>query len=153
MDENHTTAIMARFLSQLARLDGSAPVEPIIEALIGSSVSRLHLLCRALLVRSYPRLVRPPLNLEPEELLSAVVDRLLKALREIRPANVRQFFALANRHMRWELNDMARRLDQETPAANVNEALVASPASSESQLSQNARRILEAIENLPEEER
>src|SRR6478672_11416597 len=124
MDEEHTTVVMERFLSQLAGLDGSASVEPIIEALIDSSVSRLHLLCRTLLVRSYPRLARPPLNLQPEELLSAVVDRLLKALREIRPTNVRQFFALANRHMRWELNDLARRFDKETVTVELNEAFV-----------------------------
>ena len=44
-------------------------------------------------------------------LKSAVAERLLKAMREARPVNVRQFFALANQHMRWELNDLARRLD------------------------------------------
>ena len=55
--------------------------------------------------------------------------------------------------MRWELNDFARRLDQETPAAELNEAMLASPTSSDSQLSPNTHRILEAIENLPEEER
>ena len=37
MDEDHTTIVMERFLSQLARLDGSASVEPIIKAPIGSS--------------------------------------------------------------------------------------------------------------------
>ena len=153
MDEEHTTKVMEHFLNQLARLDGSAPVEPIIEALIDSSVSRLHLLCRTLLTRSYPRLARPPLNLQPEELLSAVVDRLLRALREIRPTSVRQFFALANRHMRWELNDLARRLDRETAAVELNEALVESPASDDSELSPNARRILDAVEGLPDEER
>jgi hypothetical protein len=42
--------------------------------------------------------------------LSAVVERLLKALRAARPQTVREFFALANQHMRWELNDLARRL-------------------------------------------
>jgi RNA polymerase sigma factor (sigma-70 family) len=153
MDEEHTTMIMERFLSQLANLDGSASVGPTIEALIDSSVSRLHLLCRTLLVRSYPRLARPPLNLQPEELLSAVVDRLLRALREIRPTNVRQFFALANRHMRWELNDLARRLDKEMPTGAINEELVESPVSDDSELSPNARRILDAVEGLPDEER
>jgi RNA polymerase sigma factor (sigma-70 family) len=153
MDEEHTTLVMERYLSQLARLDGSASVESVIEALIDSSVSRLHLLCRTLLVRSYPRLARPPLNLQPEELLSAVVDRLLRALREIRPTNVRQFFALANRHMRWELNDLARRLDKEMPIGEINEELVESPVSDDSELSPNARRILDAVEGLPDEER
>ena len=153
MDKDHTTIIMERFLSQLARLDGSATVEPVIEALIDSSVSRLHLLCRTLLVRSYPRLARPPLNLEPEELLSAVVDRLLRALREIRPTNVRQFFALANRHMRWELNGLARRLDKEMPTGAINEELVQSPVSDDSELSPTAHRILDAVERLPDAER
>jgi RNA polymerase sigma factor (sigma-70 family) len=153
MEEDRTTVVMQRHLGRLARLDGDTPAEPIIGALIDSSVSRLHLLCRTLLVRSYPRLARPPLNLEPEELLSAVVDRLLRALREIRPTNVRQFFALANRHMRWELNDLARRLDKEKAAVELNEALVESPASDDSELSPNARRILDAVEGLPDEER
>ena len=35
----------------------------------------------------------------------AVVERLLKGMRSIHPRTVRQFFALANQHMRWELND------------------------------------------------
>src|SRR6476660_8745278 len=153
MEVERTTVVMQLHLGRLARLDGNTPADPIIGALIDSSVSRLHLLCRTLLVRSYPRLARPPLNLQPEELLSSVVDRLLKALREIRPTNVRQFFALANQHMRWELNDLARRLDSQTPALELAESKVASPESSGSQLSPNTRRILEAIESLPDEER
>ena len=54
-----------------------------------------------MLFRKYPRLTQPPLNLQPEEMLSAVTERLLKAMREARPQTVRQFFALANQHMRW----------------------------------------------------
>jgi len=34
-----------------------------------------------------------------------VVERLIKAMRGYRPQTVRHFFALANQHMRWELND------------------------------------------------
>ncbi|MBV8318239.1 MAG: hypothetical protein JOZ53_25120 [Planctomycetaceae bacterium] len=29
----------------------------------------------------------------------------------VRPRTVRQFFTLANKHLRWELNDLARRSD------------------------------------------
>jgi RNA polymerase sigma-70 factor (ECF subfamily) len=47
--------------------------------------------------------------LQADELLSAVVERLLKALREARSATVRQFFTLAGQHARWELNGLARR--------------------------------------------
>lgn len=153
MDEGHTTIAVQRYLGQLARLDGNAPADPIIRALIDSSVSRLHLLCRTLLSRSYPRLARPPFNLQSEEMLSSVVDRLLRAMQEIRPTNVRQFFALANQHMRWELNDLARRLDGQTPAVDLQAAPVAAPEASVSQLTPNAMRMLEAIETLPEEER
>ena len=62
-----------------------------------------------------------------------MVERLIKALREARPANVRQFFALASQHMRWELNDLARRLDKHPVAVELqdNQALRA-PASSDS---------------------
>jgi RNA polymerase sigma factor (sigma-70 family) len=153
MADEHTTVAVQRYLDELAGVSGDAPAEPIVRALIERSVDRLRLLCSTLLFRSYPRLTRPPLNLEADELLSSVVDRLLKALREVRPTTVRQFFALANRHMRWELNDLARRLDKETPAQGLSGAVVVSPESSESQLSPNTLRVLEAIESLPEEER
>src|SRR6478752_6980420 len=99
MSEGKTTIAVQRYLEELAQLEGSAPAEPIIRQLIENSVSRLQLLCRSMLLKSYPRLARPPLNLQAEEMLSPVVDRLLKALRQTRPATVRQFFALANQHI------------------------------------------------------
>jgi RNA polymerase sigma factor (sigma-70 family) len=153
MTDEQTTLVVQRFLDELAGVTGDTPAEPLIRSLIERSLDRLHLLCSTLLLRSYPRLAKPPLNLQPDEMLSAVVDRLLKALREIRPGTVRQFFALANRHMRWELNDLARRLDKETPALGLPEAGIASPETSGSQLSPNTLRILEAIESLPDEDR
>jgi RNA polymerase sigma factor (sigma-70 family) len=125
----------------------------VVRALLGRSVRRLHQLCSSLLNRSYPRLTRPPLNLQADELLGAVVERLLKALREVRPTSARQFFALACRHMRWELNEMARRLDEQPAAAELPDELVSAPASSGSGLTPDARRMLEAIERLPEGER
>jgi RNA polymerase sigma factor (sigma-70 family) len=93
------------------------------------------------------------LNLQADELLGAIAERLLKALRDVRPRTVRQFFALANQHMRWELNDLARRLDNQPAAAELCEGLVSSPATSGSGLTPNGRRMLEAIGDLPEEER
>jgi RNA polymerase sigma-70 factor (ECF subfamily) len=86
-------------------------------------------------------------------MLSAVVERLIKAMREVRPQSVRQFFGLANRHMRWELNDIARRLDEQSAIVGLQESGVAAPESSGSVISINTRRMLEAIESLPEEER
>ena len=150
MPDENTTAAVQRYLDALA---GEAPAEPIIRALLDRSVRRLHHLCAALLYRSYPRLTRPPLNLEVDEMLGAVVERLLKALREIRPRTVRQFFALASQHMRWELNDMARRLDEQPAAVELRDESLPAPPSSDSGLTPDGRRILAAIEGLPEAER
>jgi RNA polymerase sigma-70 factor (ECF subfamily) len=127
MSAEHTTAVVQRYLDELA---GDALAEPIVRALMDRAVRRLHLLCATLLHRSYPRLTRPPLNLQADELLSAITERLPKALREARPRTVRQLFALANQHMRWELNDPARRLDNQRDATELREWLVPAPASS-----------------------
>ncbi len=150
MSEDHTTAAVGRYLVALA--DGG-PADPVIRALLDRAVGRLRILCASLLLRSYPRLARPPMNLEADDLLDAVVERLLKAMRDVRPATVRQFFALANRHMRWELNDLARRLDEEPGAVEMREGLVTAAQSSGSALGPDALRILAAIEALPEEVR
>jgi RNA polymerase sigma-70 factor (ECF subfamily) len=150
MPDENTTAVVQRYLDALA---GEAPAEPIIRALLDRSVRRLHHLCAALLYRSYPRLTRPPLNLQADELLSAVVERLLKALREARPRTVREFFALAGQHMRWELNDLARRLDNQPATVELQEGMVPAPASADSGLSAVGRLLLEAIDGLPEDER
>jgi RNA polymerase sigma factor (sigma-70 family) len=150
MSEEHTTAVVQRYLDEMAQ---DSPAEPIVRALLDRAVRRLHLLCATLLYRSYPRLTQPPLNLQADELLGAVAERLLKALREARPRTVRQLFALANQHMRWELNDLARRLDDQPAAVELCEGLVPAPASSGSVLSPDGYRMLQAIGELPEEER
>jgi len=108
MAEGQTTASVQRYLDAL----GDAVADSLVRELLYRSVRRLQLLCANMLHRKYARLTRPPLNLEEDEMLSAVVERLLKALRVTRPTTVRGFFALANQHMRWELNDLARRLDR-----------------------------------------
>ncbi len=150
MDEEQTTAAVQRYLDELA---GDSPAEPAVRALLDRAVRRLHQLCATLLYRSYPRLTQPPLNLQVDEMLGAVVERLLKALRQVRPATTRQFFALACQHMRWELNDMARRLDEQPAAVELRDESVAAPASSDSNLTPAGQRILAAIDGLPEEER
>jgi RNA polymerase sigma-70 factor (ECF subfamily) len=150
MREEHTTAAVQRYLDELAE---DSPPEPAVRALLDRAVRRLHLLCASMLHRSYPRLAQPPLNLQADELLSAVTERLLKALRAARPRNVRQFFALANQHLRWELNDLARRLDEQPTAVELREGLVPAPASSGSGLTPDARRMLDTIGELPEDER
>jgi RNA polymerase sigma-70 factor (ECF subfamily) len=154
--EECTTAVVERYLGELAGVRGDASAEPIIRALLSSSVRRLHLLCATLLYRSYPRLSKPPMNLQADEMLSGVVERMIKALRNIRPKTVREFFALANQHMRWELNTLARRLDREAQAVELRESTVESPAAvrgDSSQISANTARMLEAIETLPGDDR
>ena len=151
MHNEPTTAIIQRYLDALP---GDLAAEPAIQELLERAVSRLRLLCARFLHKSYPRLTRPPVNLETDELLGGVVAGLLKALRTTRPPSVRQFFALACQHMRWQLNDLARRLDQQPPAATLAESAVAAPPeSTASGLTRDGRRILEAIEGLPEDER
>jgi RNA polymerase sigma-70 factor (ECF subfamily) len=150
MLEENTTAIVQRYLDALG---GEAPAEPIIRSLLDQAVGRLHQLCATLLHRKFPRLARPPLNLRTNELLGAVVERLLKALREVRPTTVRQFFALAGQHLRWELNDIARRLDTQPAAVELSDGVVPAPAGSDSDLSPTARLILDAIGTLPDDER
>jgi RNA polymerase sigma factor (sigma-70 family) len=148
MSEEQTTAAIQRYLNNLA---GDQPAEPIVRSLVGRSVRRLQLLCANLLHRDYRRLTRPPSNLQSEEILSAVVERLLKAMQTVRPKTVRGFFALVNQHMRWELNDLARRLDKEPATCELQEATAS--ANSDSLLEPDGCRMLEAIASLPEDER
>jgi RNA polymerase sigma-70 factor (ECF subfamily) len=150
MAEENTTAAVQLYLNALA---GDQPAEPIVRALLDRSVRRLQLLCGNLLHRKYRRLTLPPLNLQTDEMVGAVVERLLKAMRSVRPQTVRQFFGLVNQHMRWELNDLARRLDEQSSAVELREGLVPAPASSNSMLSPDGYRMLDAIDKLPEEER
>ena len=150
MSDERTTAVVQKYLDQLA---GDSPSEQVVRALLDRSVRRLHKLCATLLHRGYPRLTRPPLNLQSEEMLGAVVERLLKALREARPQSVRQFFGLAGQHMRWELNDLARRLDEQPCAVEVTEELVLAPDNSDSALTADGHRMIEMIDALPVDER
>jgi RNA polymerase sigma factor (sigma-70 family) len=153
MPEDRTTMVIHRYLDELAGKGGDSSAEPVVAELLTRAVERLHILCAALLHRDYPRLAKPPLNLQSDEMLGAVVIRLLKALRKVHPQNPRQFFALANQHMRWELNDLARRLDNQTAAVALREDQIAEPPSRGSEWTPNASRILEAIERLPDVER
>jgi RNA polymerase sigma factor (sigma-70 family) len=150
MVQDRTTLVVQRCLDALA---GDTPADPLIRALLDRAVGRLELLCANMLYRSYPRLTRPPLRLETDEVVGAVVERLIKALGTVRPRTVREFFGLANQHMRWELNDLARRLDERPAGVELREEVVPAPAGSDSVLTPDARRILEAIDGLPEDER
>lgn len=149
MDNEPTTLAVERYL--LALEEGTAHDE-LVRDLLGRAVERLRRACGGLLHGHYPRLARPPLNLEVDELLSGVVERLLKALRVVRPTNARAFFALASQHIRWELNELARHLDGMSVPGSLPDGLAA-PAADDSAIRTRSRRLLAAIEQLPEDER
>src|SRR6516165_2999674 len=119
MHEEPTTVAIQRYLDALP---GDTPDEGIIRELLERAVCRLRLLCTTLLYKSYPRLTRPPVNLEADELLGGVVAGLLTAMRKTRPETVRQFFGLASQHLRWQLNDLARLLDKRPAIAALPDA-------------------------------
>jgi RNA polymerase sigma-70 factor (ECF subfamily) len=150
MHDEPTTVIIQRYLDALP---GDPAAEPDVRALLERAAGRLRLLCATFLHKSYPRLTRPPVNLETDELLGGVVAGLLTALRATRPPTVRRFFALAHQHMRWQLNDLARRLDERPAAALPESGVAAPPDSTASGLGPDGRRMLGAIDGLPEDER
>jgi RNA polymerase sigma-70 factor (ECF subfamily) len=152
MEDVDTTAAVQNYLDEMGG-QTSAPAEDVIRELLGRAAKRLEFLCTTMLLRDYPRLAGAPLNLQSEEVLGAIVVRLMKAMRETRPPTVRQFFGLANQHIRWELNDLARRLDAQESTARLMEDSVPAPVSSGSELSPDSRRMLEAIDGLPDDER
>jgi hypothetical protein len=82
MDEAPTTVIIQRYLEALP---GDTAAEPVVRDLLEQAAGRLRLLCATFLYKSYPRLTRPPVNLETDELLGGVVAGLLTALRTTRP--------------------------------------------------------------------
>jgi RNA polymerase sigma-70 factor (ECF subfamily) len=149
MPEQCTTASVQRYLVALA---GDEDPDPIVRALLARAANRLHGLCTNMLRRQYTRLARAPYNVQDEEMLSLLVERLLKAMRQTKPTTVRAFFALANQHLRWELNEFARQIDRRPSVSPLTDDV---PADTQSQVSAAAsvRQMLEAIERLPDEMR
>jgi hypothetical protein len=81
-----------------------------------------------------------PVPAEDQPAASAGLDR-----------TVRPVFVLANQHRRWELNDLARRLDSQPAAVELCEGLGPAPARSVSGLRPDGYRMLPAIGELPED--
>lgn len=151
MEAPNTTQAVQRFLDELAA-SHAPPDDALVRALLARSVNRLRFLSGRLLHRSYPRLTRGPAYLEADDVVGAIVERLIKAMRDIQPGSVRQFFALVNQHIRWELNDLARKIDQQH-AVPLQWDPVAPRARSTSGETETFARILDAIGTLPAEER
>src|SRR5262249_28622255 len=151
MNEEPTTAIIQRYLDALP---GDSAAEPPIRELLERAVGRLRLLCAGFLHKSYPRLTRPPVNLEADELLGGVVAGLLMALRTTRPPAGAGFSPRRTRTPAGQRGPRARHLEERPAAAAMAESgVAASPSSTASGLSPDGRHMLEVIEGLPEDER
>ena len=70
MREEPTTVIIQRYLDALP---GDTAAEPVIRELLERAVAPLRILCATFLYKSYPRLTRPPVNQETDELIGGVV--------------------------------------------------------------------------------
>jgi RNA polymerase sigma factor (sigma-70 family) len=148
MEEGNTTASVQNYLDQLAIGHGR---DETVRKLLSRTLLRLQVLCGNML-RQYGRLTQGPLNLCSDELLSHVAERLLKALRKTRPATPRQFFGLANQHIRWALNDLAEWLDRQPGTVPMADDAEQTGFSDDSYVSPQLRCILEALAELSSEE-
>ncbi len=159
MEAPNTTLAVQRFLDELAA-NHAQPSDPLVQALLARSVSRLQLLCGRLLHRSLSAShARASPAWKQTTWSLPVVERLIKALRTSSRSRSVQFFAvLANQHIRWELQ-----LDSGLPDRPAAGRLLPSwrpgPGGARSRRRQGRGRlprycvILESIEALPAEER
>jgi RNA polymerase sigma factor (sigma-70 family) len=150
MHDHRTTASVQRYLVALA---GNEDPDPIVKALLARAAHRLQILCTNMLRRQYPKLTRGPAFVQDEEMLSLLVERLFKAMRKVKPTTVREFFALANKHLRWELNEFARKLASRPPMPSLPDDIADDHSSADSTQALTIAQILEAIERLPEDHR
>jgi RNA polymerase sigma-70 factor (ECF subfamily) len=150
MSDDHTTAVVERSMIALA---GDAPADPIVRAPLHRALGRMRLFRADLLHRISPRLVRPPSNLQMDEVLAAEVERLLKAMRQANPRAVRESFELPRQHRPLGLDDLARRLEGQPSTVELCEDQVVAVESSNSAHGPGGRLMLEAIGDLPEDER
>ena len=148
MQDQRTTASVQRYLVALA---GDDDPDPIVRALLARAARRLQLLCANMLHRQYPRLMRYPSNVQEEEMLGLLVERLLKAMRKVKPGTVREFFALANQHLRWELNEFARQLASRPVPSALPDAVAVEAPSEASAEGASLGQIMAAIDRLPDE--
>jgi RNA polymerase sigma-70 factor (ECF subfamily) len=150
MVDQRTTASVQRYL---VALTGDNDPDPIVRALLSRAARRLQFLCANMLQRQYPRLMRPPTNVQHEEMLGLLVERMLKAMRKVKPRTVREFFALANQHLRWELNEFARQLASRPVEAPLPDNMAIEAPDVSSAEAACLGQIMAAIERLPDETR
>ena len=97
MPDEPTTVIIQRYLDALP---GDPATEQVVRELLERAAGRLRVLCASFLCKSYPRLTRPPVNLEADELLGGVVAGLLTALRIALDDDGGRFFVHGPGHRR-----------------------------------------------------
>jgi RNA polymerase sigma-70 factor (ECF subfamily) len=119
-----------------------------LDGLIRRTTDRLERLARKML-RTFPG-VRA--REQTGDVLQNALLRLTRALREVTPASVRDYYRLAAEQLRRELLDLARRYSRR-PADPLGEADPAEPASGDPADLARWAALQEAVEKLPTEER
>ena len=150
MSEDQTTAAVQRYINAL---DGDAPADPIIRACLDRAAGRLEMLCAGMLYSSYPPPHPAAAESGPRRAARGRGRAPAQGPAHDPPPNRARVFRTRQPAHAWELNDLARRLDEHPADVELREELVPSPPSSGSVLSPDARRILVAIDALPDDER
>lgn len=121
--------------------------------LLRATGSRLEALARKML-RNFPK-VRS--HEDTLDVMQPAVMRLLRALREVEPTSVRDFFGLAAEQMRRELLDLARRYagprGQEALMGDAEEGMAEMPANDDSADLERWALFHLGVAQLPSEER
>ena len=148
MDAEDTNAAIQDCLNRLAGAAEDSDTRQIVRELLSVAAGRILLLCGSTLSRHYPRLATGPFNVQPDDLLGAVAERLIKAMRNVCPAQHREFFALTMKHIRWELNGLVRELDAHRYEPLPSDVMAREAEASGEQFSPLGHRILQAIQGL-----
>jgi RNA polymerase sigma factor (TIGR02999 family) len=104
---NDQTIVMQGLIDRIQRGDEAARRE-----LIDRAYERLHDLSAVILRKSFPRMKQAPALLDTTDVANESACRLYRALAEVQPATVRDFFRLAAQRIRWLLLDLAKHEDR-----------------------------------------
>lgn len=116
-----SSANTSPLLAHIARLRAGDPTA--LNELIRLAGERLETLTRRML-RDFPRVRRWA---QTDDVLQNALIRLCRALEQVQPAGVREFYALATTQIRRELLDLARHYSGPENAAAHHESWAAEP--------------------------
>jgi RNA polymerase sigma factor (sigma-70 family) len=153
IDSDDTEMALQHCLDRLAGATDDATAREIVREVLSVAAERIQFLCGLTLGRHYPRLTKGPFNVQSDEVFSSVAERLIKAMRNVRPTHVRGFFALTMKHVRWELNGLARDLNAKRHERLAVDVIAQESDESDEPLSPLAHRIMGAINTLPQIDR